>query len=186
MNAIELRNKLIVNKNLCRLDNRGNIKAWFSIEEFDFSGEVKLYESNRIEFPFGHYTNFDGKLNFWCGYWQHFGGRCSDIIIFGAIKPTNNDKVLLKYNNDYFIGSLDPNIKYQYGIENNVLGFINHGIIDGCSSMLSHPLAGFEVTINNIIVSPANWHPKGFINVGRVMIEELTLYMAKNGYIDKI
>lgn len=44
--------------------------------------------------------------------------------------------------------------------------------------MLSHPLAGFEITINNIIVSPANCHPKGFIAVGRVMIEELTLYMA--------
>lgn len=185
MNAISLRDKLRINHNLCRLENRGNQISWFSTESIHFGGDYEFYRNNVIDLPYGRFTRIDKEVTFEFGYWQHFGGRCADTVIFASIKPIETDKadVIMKYNKNYYSEELNGTEKFQFCIQPKVLDFIFHGIVEGCKTLLSHPLAGIEISISNIIVSPSDWHPTGFVNAGKIMMEVLILYMARHAII---
>lgn len=185
MDAISLRDKLKTNHNLCRLENRGNKMSWFSTEFIHFNGEYEFFRNNVIDLPCGHFTRIDKEVEFQFGYWQHFGGRCADTVIFASIKPIETDKadIKMKYNKKFYSKELNYTEKFQFCIEPKGLDLIFHGVVEGCKTSLSHPLAGFEISINNIIVRPCDWHPTGFVNAGKIMMEELILYMARHAII---
>ena len=186
MKADELILELKQRKYFYNAMNSGNVKIWFSLYDEKLADEYNLYKINDIELPFGHFTSIDYPINGWMYYWQHFGGRCSSTAAFITILPNNKNeaKMEFEYKRELYNASNIDNISFS--INDQALEFFNHGLCLGLRTILSHPLGDIIVRLNNFIIDNADYHPKGFMNLGQYLVENLTIELYKQGIIKDI